>query len=462
MSSYVVTFLVVTGAMAGSSARVPKRVAGDPPHHECIERTPPLFEAIAAKNVARVRALLEQGADVNVACDYGEGGGEFPLDAAFSAGSKESVLALLDAGARLRHLHTASPLERAIELGWEDVVDRLLQAGADVNEYGHAGPVFLHAVRQPRLQLVQRLLAAGADPNVHYLGKSALDEASTPEIKERLRAAGARTYVSLDVDELLVKAARRGNVGELEDISRHKGGGDLVRALAAALEDDQREAAAHLATGLAISDHPKGCDVLVLAARRGHEFVVASLLITNPNIDTACLIRAREASVSRGPGSNMARLLSAYVPRPPPSRAAPSVVAPSPRKMLLGIGASLEGGWGGNGPVGAVELSAARGRSAWLAGELAELAAGYSFNRSAFRLRVSYGAYLAALGLQAGAVVHLPAGDWRQATSLSLGVGLLLPEFEGKPWMMGGLHLEVGLDGRVSGFLRLTAWHDFY
>lgn len=460
MASRIVTFLVCTGALSGSTA--PERVADDSPYSECVKRAPPLFEAIAAKNVARVRALLKQGAEVNVACHYGEGGGEFPLDAAFSAESKEIVLALLDAGARPIHLHTASPLARAIDLGWEEVVDRLIHAGADVNEYGHDGPVFLRAVRQPRLQLVHRLLAAGADPNAHYFGKSALDEAATPEIQERLRAAGAQPYISLNVDELLVKAARRGNVEELEDIFRHKGGGDLVRALAAALEGDQRDAAARLATGLAISDHPNGCDILVLAARRGDEFVVASLLIATPRIDNACLVRAREASVSRGPDSNIARLLRAYVPRPLPHPAAPSVVSPNPREMLLGIGASLEGGWGGNGPVGAVELNAARGRAAWLAGDLAELAAGYSFNRSAFRLRASYGFYLAALGLQAGAVVHLPAGDWRQATSLSLGVGLLLPEFEGKPWMTSALHLEVGLDGRVSGLLRFAAWHDFY
>jgi ankyrin repeat protein len=92
----------------------------------------------------------------------------------------------------------AAPLRAASEDGHLEVVERLLAAGADVNAGFplDSGQTALQAASKcGRLEVVERLLAAGADVNADpWLGRTALFVASEGghlEIVERLLAAGA-------------------------------------------------------------------------------------------------------------------------------------------------------------------------------------------------------------------------------------------------------------------------------
>jgi Ankyrin repeats (3 copies)/Ankyrin repeats (many copies) len=92
----------------------------------------------------------------------------------------------------------AAPLYYASLLGILEIVERLLAAGADVNAAAaHYGRTALQAAsRGGHLQIVERLLAAGADVNAATarFGRTALQAASGYghlEIVERLLAAGA-------------------------------------------------------------------------------------------------------------------------------------------------------------------------------------------------------------------------------------------------------------------------------
>jgi hypothetical protein len=115
-----------------------------------------LFEAVAADQVAVVRLLLEHGADPNA-----------------------------------RDLHGNPVLVRACEgperRASRQIVDLLLDAGADINGRGEQTPL-VHAVAYNRPQLVEALLRRGADVNLRGKDRSsALSRAKNwPIADERL------------------------------------------------------------------------------------------------------------------------------------------------------------------------------------------------------------------------------------------------------------------------------------
>jgi len=47
---------------------------------DCTRRTPPLFAAIVEGDIARVRARVRRGDDVNGGCDLADGGISWPLE----------------------------------------------------------------------------------------------------------------------------------------------------------------------------------------------------------------------------------------------------------------------------------------------------------------------------------------------------------------------------------------------
>jgi ankyrin repeat protein len=125
----------------------------------------PLLEALRAKSFPVARWLVEEGASINN-----------PSKSGFS------------------------PVSFATDMDMA-VLDYLLEAGGDPNQYGHNGlPPLAMAVQDGKTDMVARLLAAGANPNVsahvNFRRENALTKALTkgdPALVGMLLAAGANS-----------------------------------------------------------------------------------------------------------------------------------------------------------------------------------------------------------------------------------------------------------------------------
>ncbi len=117
---------------------------------------------VAAENqAATVRLLIDSGADVNHLDAFGVGA----LTIAEASGAQEIVAMLRQAGAKA---NLADRLHDAIEAGDLALVRRLLAEGADVNGFDTAfyETPLMAALRHRRLEILEALLQAGANPAV--------------------------------------------------------------------------------------------------------------------------------------------------------------------------------------------------------------------------------------------------------------------------------------------------------
>ncbi|KAL5584352.1 hypothetical protein FOVSG1_013741 [Fusarium oxysporum f. sp. vasinfectum] len=144
---------------------------------------PPLIIAVEAGNKDLVTCLIKAGANVNqYFSQYGES--VTPLYAASMKGHLAIMRQLLDAGADIdgRAGYLGTPLLAAVSEGQVEAMTLLLDAGADlqarstVNKY----PALVIALDQGHPELVDRLISAGANVNdsVPYYG-SALQAAAS-------------------------------------------------------------------------------------------------------------------------------------------------------------------------------------------------------------------------------------------------------------------------------------------
>lgn len=130
------------------------------------EKRGPLLLAAAAGDAPRVELLLEAGARVDAASCWGW----TPLMAAMAEGHRAVVRLLLEAGAPplTREMRRQIALLKALASKRWLLSRILLEFGAGVNCVDDAGQTPLHLAldgRPPRLGLVKKLLAAGADVN---------------------------------------------------------------------------------------------------------------------------------------------------------------------------------------------------------------------------------------------------------------------------------------------------------
>jgi ankyrin repeat protein len=157
-----------------------------------------IFEAAATGQTERVRALVKQDAAlINAyAAD-----GYFPLGLAVFFGHRETVEALLSAGADVnavtRESKKITPLHSAIAARQFEIAQRLIACGAAVNpRQAENGVTPLHeAAAGGEIRFAELLLAHGAEINARTKdGKTPLAYAlsrSQPEIAAFLRARGA-------------------------------------------------------------------------------------------------------------------------------------------------------------------------------------------------------------------------------------------------------------------------------
>ena len=154
----------------------------------------PVADAAEQRDVATVRALLQQGADASAA----QGDGMTALHWAALNGDAGLVGVLLYAGANTgatTRLGGYTPLHLAVRDGHAAVAARLVEAGADVKARTSTGatPLML-AARAGRLDTAELLLDHGADPNAREsaYGETALMFAAALDRVDIVRLLVAR------------------------------------------------------------------------------------------------------------------------------------------------------------------------------------------------------------------------------------------------------------------------------
>ncbi len=156
----------------------------------------PLMRAALHGDVARIKELLSNGANVNAVAPNGR----TALMCAAMSRSTAAVQALVKAGAKVNAVarDNSTALWWAAVYGNPAAVQCLLDAGAQVNANPkRQGTALLAAVANGRLKNVEVLLKAGADPNARNAdGESLLSiargEPHSTEIIQLLKEAGAR------------------------------------------------------------------------------------------------------------------------------------------------------------------------------------------------------------------------------------------------------------------------------
>ena len=191
----------------------------------------PLMEAVRHGDTAAVRALLDEGGDVNAP----EVDGTTVLHRAVHRDRLDLADLLIRAGANVRaaNRYGVAPLSLACLNGSEAMVARLLEAGADPETAQPGGETALMtAARTGNADVVRQLLARGADVNAteEWKGQTALMWAAAEDNAAAVKALiaggadiGARSRVSPGVAELgnrgftaFTFAARAGAIGAAE------------------------------------------------------------------------------------------------------------------------------------------------------------------------------------------------------------------------------------------------------
>jgi ankyrin repeat protein len=137
-----------------------------------------------------VQLLIDAGADLNKTDNMGNA----PLMAATSAGRQDIAQRLLKAGANVNEEGKyGGALHQAVENNHEKLVKLLLEAGADVNKVGN-GQTPLHiAALKGNSEILKLLLDAGADVSkVNFLGDTPLSVARYPRIAKLIESYAKR------------------------------------------------------------------------------------------------------------------------------------------------------------------------------------------------------------------------------------------------------------------------------
>lgn len=159
--------------------------------------------AVREDNEALLEQLLLRRARVNVR----NRNGDTALRLAAFGGKLSFVQRLVEAGAEV-NMYGWSPLSYAAFNGHTEIVDYLLKRGAEIDAVTENGATALMiAVRNGHRELVDLLLQRAANPNIaNENGDTALDwaekvnNANNTEMIQHLRDAGARSGKALSID----------------------------------------------------------------------------------------------------------------------------------------------------------------------------------------------------------------------------------------------------------------------
>ncbi len=161
----------------------------------------PLHFALYMKDRAKAKSLIEGGADVNKRTPYGTTPLPYvttPLHRAIDAGFKDIAELLIEKGANVnaKDKWDWPPLHSAVSADLKDIAELLIEKGADVNAKIHWDWTPLHSAVYGHNEIVELLIAKGANVKARDgAGRTPLwyaqDEGHT-EIVELLRKHGAK------------------------------------------------------------------------------------------------------------------------------------------------------------------------------------------------------------------------------------------------------------------------------
>ncbi len=191
----IVEYLIANGADINAESiegETPLQLAADKGHKEVaellIEKGADFSIHLAARlgDLARVKRLIEDGADVNTK----DIGGDTPLRIAAAKGHEEVVNLLIEKGATIANLHIAS------YMGNLEKAEAFINDGADINSTdGHGYAPLHYAAQNGQKEAAELLIAKGANVNVkNWSGETPLYIAASKghkEVAELLIAKGA-------------------------------------------------------------------------------------------------------------------------------------------------------------------------------------------------------------------------------------------------------------------------------
>ena len=130
---------------------------------------PPLHEAAKSGNVAEIKTLIKDGADVNARGRIGKDGKDMqwtPLHEAAFENHQLAVKALIEAGADVnaKSNHQLTPLHLAAHKG-DVIVSILIKTGADIHAKAAGGYTPLHVAALVNAKAVTVLIQHGANVN---------------------------------------------------------------------------------------------------------------------------------------------------------------------------------------------------------------------------------------------------------------------------------------------------------
>ena len=254
----------------------------------------PVADAAMRGDHGSVRALLQQGADVNAA----QGDGMTALHWAADRGDLEMARMLVYAGASLEavtRMAEYTPLHLASRAGHGAVVRALLEAGSDpAAPTGSGGATPLHlAAAAGDAEAVAVLIDHGADVDAREerAAQTPLIFAAAQNRVEAIRAllAGGAdpSLATTVVDMVELEASLRG--GEQDRVRQQINAQLAARAAQEQKEQGEEEekpaeAPKPLSMGQQVG-HVGGMTALLHAARQGHAAAVAALLDSGADID---------------------------------------------------------------------------------------------------------------------------------------------------------------------------------
>ncbi|MBM4183783.1 MAG: hypothetical protein FJ207_06090 [Gemmatimonadetes bacterium] len=258
-----------------------------------VEAQLPLIDAAASGDVAAVRSVLAQGADVNGA----EGDGLTALHVAAERGHAPIVGLLIERGAAVEaktRIGSYTPLHLAAMGAHADVAAHLLDAGADadaVTTNTGVTPLHLAAAAIGGAETVATLLARGADPNVREAsaGQTPLMFAAAENRADAVRAllrGGADPSVTTRVVDVLYsyaldRAAGRVLNRAIDSIQIAERGGPNWQP-----DTDAVERAVRVQREFIASQPDVGAYDPVSLARVGPDFPAGPDVVRPPNTET--------------------------------------------------------------------------------------------------------------------------------------------------------------------------------
>ena len=191
----------------------------------CAASAPALHVAIKEGSLESVRARLDAGDDLA----QRDANGLMPLHTALLLGQREIALELIRRGAGLnaRTRDGSTPLTLAIDQNYIDVLDLLLERKATIDLATGGRIALVSAVEQNREEMVARLMRAGAQVNRRNAdGETALHVAANlgyQRMVERLLAAGADINAAAPDGRTPIHYAVLNNKDEVADLLYARG-----------------------------------------------------------------------------------------------------------------------------------------------------------------------------------------------------------------------------------------------